>query len=811
MKKLYPFFFLFLSFSICYAGNIVIDGRSYRIDTVANFKVGPGTYYTAVELRGAKRLNVFFLKSDLTNPYISYKSALGGDSIYSTERPTDVAKRKSKKDLVYFAGTNGDFYNTAATYYGMPTGGSMVESEMGTRAISYPVMAIDENKVPYIGIMAFSGSVSFNGNTYSIAHTNHLRNKDELVLYNKLNGKYTHTNPYGTEVLIQLQAGETWGVNKMLKGKVINMEINVGNMKIPEGYAVLSGHGVAQTFLNALAVNDEVDIIQNVTIDGASNPYSEVVAGDHRTMMLKNGVPTTDQVWADLHPRTGFGYSKDKKTAYHCVVDGRGVSAGASTKELAELMLSAGAYEAVNLDGGGSSCLFVRNFGSMNTPSDGSERAVANGIYIVSSAPSDNEISEICAYETAIKLPRYGVFKPKFLGYNQYGMLVNTDVQSVALSCDENVGLINDKGEFVASGGVDGILTAHYNGIGATVRIEIVTDAAIAIRLDSVLIDSRKEYPVEVQSIIGLNTMLVYPDALTWSVKDPEVCSMAQGVLRGLKNGETMITGSLGTYKDSMKVVVEIPQSGTILFDDISIDNWTLESSPALNAKISNDNLPTGWSTGAVVDYVFAATRAPYLKFIHKIPFYSLPDTMKIGLNMGDVMLSKMVLSLKANNATQSTTKEYANFLSNTDTEIVLPLDNLFDTKDMAVYPVWLEYLNFYLAAQTSGHSYRLGIKNITLCYNGYDITYTSPEKMSDWQIYPNPVKEEINIHLKNSYSNLIKIKLYDLSGQIINAWNFSNYSTNIRLPIKELNRGAYLIQISGQDNVSETIKIIKK
>jgi len=178
--------------------------------------------------------------------------------------------------------------------------------------------------------------------------------------------------------------------------------------------------------------------------------------------MLKNGAPTTDQIWTDLHPRTAFGYSQDKKTSFHCVVDGRGISAGVSTKELAELMMSAGAYEAINLDGGGSSCLYVKDFGPMNTPSDGTERAVANGIFVVSNAPTDNIIAEIRAYENTIKLPHFGVFKPKFLGYNQYGMLINKDVQGIVLSCNEATGFINERGEFVASGINGGTLNANY-------------------------------------------------------------------------------------------------------------------------------------------------------------------------------------------------------------------------------------------------------------------------------------------------------------------------------------------------------------
>ena len=99
--------------------------------------------------------------------------------------------------------------------------------------------------------------------------------------------------------------------------------------------------------------------------------------------MLQDGTVNTTEIWNELHPRTGFGYTQDKKTAIHCVVDGRStISAGANTKELAEIMKFVGAYNAMNLDGGGSSCLFLKDFGPMNKNSDG-KRASRKQCYIL--------------------------------------------------------------------------------------------------------------------------------------------------------------------------------------------------------------------------------------------------------------------------------------------------------------------------------------------------------------------------------------------------------------------------------------------
>lgn len=79
------------------------------------------------------------------------------------------------------------------------------------------------------------------------------------------------------------------------------------------------------------------------------------------------------------HPRTAMGLTADRKTFILAVVDGRSTrSAGMYGTELAKLMKTLGAHTAFNLDGGGSSQMFVRGQGTINRPSDGTPRTVLN-------------------------------------------------------------------------------------------------------------------------------------------------------------------------------------------------------------------------------------------------------------------------------------------------------------------------------------------------------------------------------------------------------------------------------------------------
>ncbi|MBW2461470.1 MAG: phosphodiester glycosidase family protein [Deltaproteobacteria bacterium] len=78
------------------------------------------------------------------------------------------------------------------------------------------------------------------------------------------------------------------------------------------------------------------------------------------------------------HPRTAVGVSQDGWTVYLVVADGRREgSRGLDMYQLAEMLADLGAHDAINLDGGGSSTMFVEGLGGViNAPSGGRWEAV---------------------------------------------------------------------------------------------------------------------------------------------------------------------------------------------------------------------------------------------------------------------------------------------------------------------------------------------------------------------------------------------------------------------------------------------------
>lgn len=85
----------------------------------------------------------------------------------------------------------------------------------------------------------------------------------------------------------------------------------------------------------------------------------------------------------DKHPRTAMGYTKDNKLII-LVVQGRtpGLAEGATLTQEAQMLKELGCVEALNLDGGGSSCLLVNGKETI-APSDKGVQRPVPAVFII--------------------------------------------------------------------------------------------------------------------------------------------------------------------------------------------------------------------------------------------------------------------------------------------------------------------------------------------------------------------------------------------------------------------------------------------
>ncbi|MTE18551.1 multidrug transporter [Streptomyces sp. TRM43335] len=188
-------------------------------------------------------------------------------------------------------------------------------------------------------------------------------------------------------------------------GRVVSVSDTPGSGPIPEGTTVLIGRDAGAGALAGLSPGTAVSWEYELrTEDGGTAPDTAVGG---RGVLVVDGEP---QNWDGrpnntAAPRTAVGFSRDGTTLHVLTVDGRqAASGGVTLTELAEMMDDLGAHNALNLDGGGSSTLVVREPGSdtlrvENSPSDGSEREVPNGLAVT--APDGSGRLEGFRVETA--------------------------------------------------------------------------------------------------------------------------------------------------------------------------------------------------------------------------------------------------------------------------------------------------------------------------------------------------------------------------------------------------------------------------
>lgn len=160
---------------------------------------------------------------------------------------------------------------------------------------------------------------------------------------------------------------------------------------IPEEGLVIMARGDA-----ALSLQQVIKPRASVKLETISTPDYEnmnlAIGGG--SVLVKDGMisPFTHSVDGN-HPRTAIGFSRNGERIIAAAVEGRVQSSkGMTQPQMAQLMINLGAYNAINLDGGGSTTMLARKPGDetlslANTPSDGSLRRISNGISIKSTAP----------------------------------------------------------------------------------------------------------------------------------------------------------------------------------------------------------------------------------------------------------------------------------------------------------------------------------------------------------------------------------------------------------------------------------------
>lgn len=194
-------------------------------------------------------------------------------------------------------------------------------------------------------------------------------------------------------------------------GEVTAVSEKPGSGPIPDGSTVLLGREAGARTLAGLVAGDSVDV-EYAPRTGDGCPLPRTAVGG-RGVLVADGEPLDWEGRPNdaTAPRTAVGFSRDGQEMFLLTVDGRQAHSGGTTlTELAVMMADLGAWSALNLDGGGSTTLLAREPGDsaprlVNSPSDGQERAVPNGLALTtpegSGVPAGFRVTTTAAPATA--------------------------------------------------------------------------------------------------------------------------------------------------------------------------------------------------------------------------------------------------------------------------------------------------------------------------------------------------------------------------------------------------------------------------
>ncbi|HET9422567.1 MAG TPA: phosphodiester glycosidase family protein [Nocardioides sp.] len=342
--------------------------KPVRREVRNKWQVSPGVKAAIWDERDARGpVRYYLLTADLRRDGLQVDYA--NDGAVRRTAPLGQMLARSKQAV---AGVNGDFFDIGDTGAPLGVGRDRQRGPLnGPRAGWNNAFFYDRHGHPQIDVLPMMPAV---------------REHPKLVITNvnspsvRPGGIGAYNRQWGLSSGYRITDGQSRDVRMVLirEGKVVQTSRRLPS-QTPINGVMLVGRGAGAKALAKFRVGQAAHV--RWRLEGTPR-----MAITGNKFLVQDGViKVVDD--REMHPRTAIGIDRDSKTLLFLVVDGRQrFSRGYTMVELAEKMIELGADEALNLDGGGSSTMMAKGRGGLlkviNSPSDGSQRSIANGIEI---------------------------------------------------------------------------------------------------------------------------------------------------------------------------------------------------------------------------------------------------------------------------------------------------------------------------------------------------------------------------------------------------------------------------------------------
>src|SRR6266480_215915 len=319
------------------------------------------------------------LRFDLTRARLRMMHAM--DEAVGVETVSSMAARYGA-----LAAVNSGYFRTTGTYRGDSVGievlnGKLLSESNNVRAAAGLIEREGRQELIF-GHLKFDGQIIAGQAKHAIDGLNRPRGDNELILFTPEFHRTTLTDPNGLELIVRRE-------------RIVERRDLKGSSMIPlDGYVISIAGTARQWALEKLRLGTRVKLnldwspTETETTDFWKLAANIIGGGPQ---LIKNGrVEITNAAEkilpsfvSDGHPRTAIAKLKTGQILL-VTVDGRqpGESIGMSLTMLADLLIEFDATDGINLDGGGSTTMVIRNK-LVNKPSDATgERPVSDAILV---------------------------------------------------------------------------------------------------------------------------------------------------------------------------------------------------------------------------------------------------------------------------------------------------------------------------------------------------------------------------------------------------------------------------------------------
>ncbi|MCA0971548.1 phosphodiester glycosidase family protein [Halobacillus litoralis] len=592
-----------MAFGMVFAGmSTGAKAATYELDTIDSFQPAPTvTYKKQQQNSGSIEQMADVMEIDVSEQNTTVQ--LGLPTPYPRLGTlSSQAQAVSGEGNRVVGGINGSFFHflTQKPAYMVSKGQRIITmgavSQQSNDFMYTPAaFGMNENGDAMTGTYELDMEFTHDGDTQKVDSVNTSRGDGEIILYTSSYGKeFTKTNPYGYEVVVT-------GVDKTVDGGemsfgdtisgTVKAKRSYGNKdwaEIPDDGFVLSfGGGQLASRYQDVQPGDSIEL--KIDVDDPWDDSEFMLASG--PMLLQNGkvdltIDLNSPKVTMPQPHTAVGTNADGSKVYFVTVDGRNsVADGMRLDDFARYLQSLGVYNAVNLDGGGSTSMVARKKAYiypsvMNRPSDGSERRISTSLMAVIQNP-DERASEISFYKEKQGQLLEGAEVNVGLSYvldEYFTYLEDVDADDIEWSVEGNVGRMEGT-TFVAEQAGTGQIVAEYEDAVEKRDITVVDEIDrfdIAPGDLQIGTDTKQTFTFEAADADG-NPIILPENAVKWSA-DASVGTMNDNGT--LTTGSEETTGSITATINGQSVSADVQVGGdtVVLSDFDNAGDWSVST-----------------------------------------------------------------------------------------------------------------------------------------------------------------------------------------------------------------------------------------